>query len=326
MDLFRDISTYDPIALAALRRGATLAISVSGGKDSQAMLYRLVEMRKALDWTGPSHAVHADLGRAEWPQTLAHVEAMCRSRHVPLSVVRRDRGDLVARIEERLNTVSTLDGTRTAKPFWPSAAQRYCTSDLKRGPIQKWLRTLGKDVVIVSAQGMRSEESSRRAKMEPLSVNKALTSKHLRGVTSSNSRGYTPSEALSAWQSEGGRLVLDWLALFDWSEEQVWAALVPGGIRELRARQKLYRDGDEAAALHGWLAHPAYVWGNRRLSCALCVLACRGDLVNGIRHNPQLAARYVLLERASGYSFKQGQSLEALAAEEMIRLPILEPA
>ena len=313
-DLFNEASTYDPVALAALRRGAMLAVSVSGGKDSQAMLQRLVAMRKVLEWPGAIHAVHADLGRAEWPQTAAHVEMMCRSRWVPLAVVRRERGDLLARIEERLASVS-MAGEGVAKPFWPSAAQRYCTSDLKRGPIQKWLRALGKDVVIVSAQGMRAEESSRRAKMQPLSVSQALTSKHLRDLT--------PSAALNAWQTEGGRLVLDWLPLFDWTDEQVWAEIVPAGQRELRRRQALYLAGEEAEALHGWRAHPAYVWGNRRLSCALCVLACRSDLVNGLRHNPELGAAYIALERASGYAFKHGQSLEAIAAEERIDLPIL---
>lgn len=50
----------------ALRQGAALAVSISGGKDSQAMLYALAaEWERRPEWTGDIFAVHADLGRAE---------------------------------------------------------------------------------------------------------------------------------------------------------------------------------------------------------------------------------------------------------------------
>ncbi len=52
-------------------------------------------------------------------------------------------------------------------PSWPSASTRQCTSDLKRGPIQREVRRYAKAhgfKVIVNCLGLRAEESSGRAK------------------------------------------------------------------------------------------------------------------------------------------------------------------
>lgn len=316
LDLFpRTPALTDPTVLAALDGGAHLVVSVSGGKDSQAMLARLASYHRAYRRPGPITAVHADLGRAEWSQTPAFVERMCSDARVPLTVVRRSGGDLVERIERRLQSVSTIEGeTRPAKPFWPSAQQRYCTSDLKRGPIQMHLRALGKQGVFVSAMGLRADESRGRAAKPAVSVDVALTSKALRDLS--------PAAALAAQQREGGRLVLNWLPIHDWTSFEVWGMLGTDAA-DLERRRALYRAGAQAEALDGWQAHVAYVYGNARLSCALCVLASRGDLVNGMRHNPALAARYIQLEQESGYTFRADLSLADLAAEEMIPLEVL---
>lgn len=303
-----------PVALAALASGAVLSVSVSGGKDSQAMLSRLAMLRTSYRWPGYAEAIHADLGRAEWPQTPEHVERIVAEAGLPLVVVRRAGGDLVDRIEARMNTVSTVDPTRPAKPFWPSAAQRYCTSDLKRGPIQKHTRTHG-SAVIVSAQGMRAAESSARAKRPTLIVDKALTSRHLLDTDDDGKPvAPPPAVALERQRAHGGRLLLTWLVIRDWSDEAVWRELGTS-LADLDERRQLYAGGAKTAALRGWQAHPAYVFGNERLSCSLCVLACRSDLVNGARHNPDLLARYLDLEERSGYTFRDGLSLAEIAAE-----------
>ncbi len=85
-----------PLIHDALARGAALAISISGGKDSQAMLRLLATHPDRPHWTGDLFAIHADLGRAEWPQTPGHVEAICKKEGIELVVVRRDKGDLGA--------------------------------------------------------------------------------------------------------------------------------------------------------------------------------------------------------------------------------------
>lgn len=282
----------------ALTKGARVSVSVSGGKDSQAMLSCVdLMLRKQHPSVVPT-IVHADLGRAEWPQTPAFVEHLATSHNLDLFVVRRENGDLVQRIEDRLQTVSTLDQSRPAKPFWPSPAQRYCTSDLKRDPIAKHHRALVKKGILIACIGIRSEESPKRKLMEPLAVNKRVSSKRYREMS--------PSNAVAAFS--GGRLVLDWLPIHDRSVGWVWE-MIGSSEDDISRRRHLYRTGEREQALDGWPGHPAYVFGNERLSCALCILASMNDLRNGKEHHPELYQIYIDLEQRSGYTFRDGFSL-----------------
>lgn len=266
----------------ALDRGAALAVSISGGKDSQAMLSALVRLHGERGWRGDLIAVHADLGRAEWHQTSDVVQAQASRYGVPLHVVRRRKGDLFHRIESRLQTVSTVDPTRPAKPFFPSAAQRYCTAELKRDPINSFLRRYSD---VVSAIGLRAEESPARRKKMPWQINSRIDC--------------------------GKRDALIWHPVLDWTAADIWSELGTSEADLLR-RQQLYRQGSKCEALEGWSAHPAYVFGNQRLSCALCVLASQSDLENGARHNPEAYQFLLELEERSGYTFKNGWSLAQL--------------
>lgn len=277
-----------------------LSISVSGGKDSQALALRLCDLRQLYGWTGHAEVVHADLGRAEWPQTPGHVERIAADADLPLVIVRRAKGDLVQRIEERAQTVAS-------GPAWPSAAMRYCTSDLKRGPIQKRLRQHGGTALVIDAIGLRADESAARARRAPVEISRAVTGKAYHSMT--------PAEALAQHlKRPKGRLVLSWYPLLDWSEGHVWSQ-VGTSTYALEGRRERYRTGDTQRALAGWPAHPAYVMGNSRLACALCVLASRADLENGVRHNRALAEHYAALEKRSGYTFRQDLSITELLAE-----------
>ena len=296
----KSLTLPESITAALSHHDAIVSISISGGKDSQAMQRALLSQIDAAQ----IDIVHADLGRAEWPQTPDFVQRMGLEADRPVAIVQRAKGDLVQRIEERMESLTDDDGN-VSKPFWPSSAQRYCTSDLKRGPIQKHQRALCKDGIIISCAGIRAEESSNRAKQPAVKVAKELTSKPYKDLE--------PAAAVAAWVAAGrkGRVVLFWLPIHDWSAADVWDAL---GTTEddLERRRSLYRDGRGAEALSGWQAHPAYVLGNDRLSCALCVLATVGDLCNGRDHHPELFAHYVAMEQRTGYSFKHGQSLQDL--------------
>ncbi len=336
-----------PVISEALRMGAVLAVSISGGKDSQAMLSGLAELHRQQGWPGEIYAVHAHLGRAEWPQSLDHCLRISNAAGVRLVVVRRPQGDLVDEIRQRMES---LRGT--GKPCWPSSTNRYCTADQKRGQIDKVLRAAPwpdsknryctshqktnqidkvlrnpwptasqryctamskRDQIVkqhrnhnlvVAAMGMRAEESPKRARLSPVSVGNRITAKALLGLT--------PEQALDA-QQEGQRLALDWLPLHEWREDDVWRG--QGASQdEVNRRRDLYRSGRAEEALEGWDSHPAYVFGNQRLSCALCVLASRNDILTGIRHNPEIYREYVEIERESGFSFRQDLRLETVGA------------
>lgn len=318
----------------AMQAGAAMAISISGGKDSQAMLNALAATRQQRGWRGPLRAVHAHLGRAEWRQSLGHCRNICARLGVDLMIVKRPQGDLVQEIDDR---VEKLGGTA---PPWPSATARYCTSDQKRGQIDKVIRTLPDDTdggtrsspwpastqryctadqkrdqiikvhrqhaeVIVAAMGMRGQESTARAKKVATQTASRVTAKALKDLE--------PEDALVA-RRPGQRLGLEWLPIHEWTLEDVWEAC-GHSVEDLERRQELFRAGQFVEAFTGWLAHPAYVMGNERLSCSICILASKNDIVNGAAHNPDVYRHYVEIEQRTGFLFKVGMSLGDLAEE-----------
>lgn len=168
--------------------GALFAVNHSAGKDSQAMLLRLRALGIPDD---QMVVVHADLGEVEWPGNLAHIEA--NSFGLPLIVAEPKTGffDMVER-----------------RGMFPSAAQRQCTSDLKRGPIERELRRYLKENPrfggrLVNCMGMRAAESPARAKKSALQR--------------------------SARNSKAGREWWDWLPIHEMSTEAVFETIAEAG-------------------------------------------------------------------------------------------------
>lgn len=283
----------------ALEAGAALAVSVSGGKDSHAMLAALVQEHRARGWTGELYAVHSDLGRVEWGHfdpdsefnTMRNVRRQCEELGVRLEVVARPQGDLIDRWRQRMEK---LEGS--GKPFWSSATNRYCTSDMKRDQIDKELR---RHEHVVCAMGIRAEESDNRAAKAQCGVRSTITTKRLKKAAA--------GKAMKLWE-ESGRLAFDWLPIHHWSEDDVWQA-IGHSLEDLERRQALWTLGVHESALDGWAGHPAYVAGNDRLSCALCVLASESDLVRGARFNPETWELMYEMEQESGFTFRQDLSL-----------------
>jgi 3'-phosphoadenosine 5'-phosphosulfate sulfotransferase (PAPS reductase)/FAD synthetase len=313
-----------------MRTGAAIAISISGGKDSQAMLAAVVATHRERGWPGPILAIHAHLGAAEWRQSLGHCRNLCARYGVELVEVSRRQGDLVQEIRDRMEKLRR-DGSDS--PPWPDAKNRYCTSDQKRGQIDTVIRSSPwpsatqryctadqkrdqlvkehrKHDLIVSAIGMRAEESPARRKRPVVSIQKRITAKAYRDMNI--------AEAISH-ASSGQRLAVDWLPIHDWTEAEVWEAC-GSSSEDVARRREIYAAGRTEEALDGWQAHPAYVFGNQRLSCVFCILASKSDLVNGARHNPDLFREYVAIERESGFTFQHGRSLESLAVEAGVSL------
>lgn len=315
--------TVPPIIDTAMRQGATLAVNISGGKDGQAMANTLGRLHQERGWAGGIFALHMDLGRAEWPQTPGHVERIAHENGLPLVVVNRPQGDLVQEIADRMEK---LRGT--GKPFWPSSASRYCTADQKRSQADKVYRDVDAHLapfwpsassryctahhktnqadkvyrqhrIVISAEGIRAAESKTREKKNPLHMREQITAKALVNLSLEDALAYRNPEQ---------RLGINWYPIFDWSIDDVWAACGTSAA-DLETRRALYADGREAEALDGWPCHPAYVFGNQRLSCALCVLASDNDIRNGAKHHPELYATYRQMEEEGGSTFKHGRSL-----------------
>lgn len=232
-----------------VKRGALFVINHSGGKDSQAMY---LVMRDIV----PSEQlviVHADLGEVEWAGALSHILAYSRGERVEVC---RSRRTLLQMVEER--------------GMFPSPQQRQCTSDLKRGPIERTIRGITRERqaqgieswgLVVNCMGMRAQESSSRAKLTPFKRNDG--------------------------NSKAGREWYDLLPIHDMNAEEVFATI----------------------ASRGQKPHPIYSLGMTRFSCVFCVMASEADLKTAARlaterpellNDPQLYRKYVELERSTG--------------------------
>lgn len=326
------LDIYIPNAIhTAMKLGAAMAVSISGGKDSHAMLKQIVQAGRLYGWEKQIFALHMDLGRAEWKQTPAIVTRHAAESNVPLLVVSRPQGDLVQEIQDRMEKLRT-----TNQPFWPSSAARYCTADQKRAQADKVYRNLEEHLapfwpsssaryctahhktnqadkvyrnheLVISAEGIRAAESPARAKKNPICLREQITSQALREM---------PVEDALTLRGIGQRVAINWYPIFDYTLDQVWEACGTSQA-ELDARRVLYKAGNEEAALQGWPGHPAYVYGNERLSCALCVLASDNDIRNGAKHNPALFETYRRMEIEGGSTFKNGKSLADIVGRDI---------
>ncbi len=125
--------------------------------------------------------IHALLPGVEWEGVEAHVHNTTLSFPV---LTCRSRRELLQMIEER--------------GMFPSPKNRQCTSDLKRGPIERTIRNAGSKLV-VNCMGMRAQESSGRSKLHTFKRNER----------NSNSK----------------REWYDWLPIHDWLVEEVFSAI-----------------------------------------------------------------------------------------------------
>lgn len=234
-----------------IQRGALFVVNHSGGKDSQAMYLALRQLV-------PTHQlaiVHADLGEVEWAGAVEHIRATTTGE--PLYICRARR-NLLEMIEER--------------GMFPSPQQRQCTSDLKRGPIERTIRRLGATLV-VNCMGMRAEESPARKKLVPFQrADKKCVSRRV------SKKG----KLLHA-----GREWFEWLPIHDRTEEQVFATIAAAGQRP----------------------HVVYSLGMSRFSCVFCIMASEADLRTAARlstehpellNDPHLYRKYIDLEKSTG--------------------------
>ena len=143
-----------------ISEGALFAVSHSGGKDSQAMMIRLLRVVPAAQIV----AVHASLGEVEWEGAQELAAKQASDAGVPFIVARAVK-TFFEMVEHRYKV---RPGPNS--PCWPSAANRQCTSDLKRGPIVREVRRFAAAhgyTKVVSCQGIRAQESASRSKLEP---------------------------------------------------------------------------------------------------------------------------------------------------------------
>jgi len=270
------------------RDDVLFVVNHSGGKDSQAQMIevlRHVPARRVL-------VVHADLGRVEWSGTRELAEQQARDAGCDFEVAQAIWAD--GSLKDFVALVRDRHAKRPDAPAFPSSSCRNCTSDLKRGPIEKvikrYMKTHGYKLV-VNCIGLRAQESDGREKLEPFVYEN----------TNLNKKGQPKSKLCAA-----GRKAWTWLPIHKLTTAEVFAMI----------------------STEGQKPHWAYEAGNERVSCVFCIMGSiptaknnwGGDIVNGARHRPELFAELAALEDEVGYTLHMSRkTLRELVAEAELK-------
>lgn len=243
--------------------GDNLAIVVnhSGGKDSQRMLGLIREHFP----TVKTYAVMADTGFEHVKPVSAEEFARTSAARygLDLHVVRNPNKTYLEMVERR--------------GMFPSSATRQCTSDLKRGPIQKFIRHLT-EKVIINCTGIRAAESSARAKQTPWKLDEGM--------------------------SKAGRQVYNWMPIFGESLDDVlqWHWKTGNPLHPVYA-PAYHVDGTKGGYL-------------RRLSCRLCIFSTKAD-IKAIYENDREAFDLVAnLETKMNFTMRSGVSLFQIIGQD----------
>jgi len=142
-----------------------VAIGVSGGKDSCALALATVAYLDAIGHKGPRVLIHSDLGRVEWADSLPTCERLAAATGLELITVKRAAGDMMdrwlVRWRNNIRRYQTLQCVKVILP-WSTPSMRFCTSELKTDVICRALVKRFPGRVIVSAAGVRRDESKAR--------------------------------------------------------------------------------------------------------------------------------------------------------------------
>ena len=251
-------------------------ISVSGGKDSTALLLLAIERQ-------PDNlsAVFADTGN-EHPLTYEYVQYL-NDTVFPIRTVRADFSRLMAGKREFIakhwpakgvpsdvceRAISALQPTGNPfldmclwKGMFPSRTRAFCSEELKRNPImeqvQNPLLDAGDDVV--SWQGVRRDESIRRANL--------------------------PEREHKRTSAAGGEL-WNYRPILDWTAQQCF---------------DMHRK-------HGIKHNPLYEQGMVRVGCMPCINCRKSELLEISQRFPEQIDRIEQWERAVAQASRVGDS------------------
>jgi 3'-phosphoadenosine 5'-phosphosulfate sulfotransferase (PAPS reductase)/FAD synthetase len=204
-----DIAVTPEIA-SLIESGSPVAIGVSGGKDSCAMAFALATYLDEIDHDGPRVLIHSDLGRTEWKDSLPTCERLSEATGLELLVVRRQAGDMLARWETRwANNVERYESLSCVKLIlpWSTPSMRFCASELKMDVICAALTDRFRGQTILSASGIRTDESTQRAQA-PIAKRQ-------------------PKLCRSSRRTTGH----DWHPILEWTVEDVWSLCAARGFR-----------------------------------------------------------------------------------------------
>lgn len=253
-------------------------VSVSGGKDSTALLLLALELGAQ-----NLQAVFADTGH-EHPETYEYVHYLADATGVEIRWVRADFSEQIARKRQFIESKWREQGVPesivagalevlnpTGIPYldlclwkgrFPSRRAQFCTDELKRDPIisQVFLPLLDGENMVLSWQGVRLDESeARRTRLQGTGA------------------------CVKSLDEVGGGL-FNYRPILRWTVEDVF----------------------EAHRLAGIKPNPLYLQGCGRVGCMPCVNASKDELREIALRWPEQVARVREWERLVSLASKRG--------------------
>lgn len=128
-----------------------IVVSFSGGKDSTAMLLRMLELGEHID-----EVICCDTYK-EFPAMYRHIEKVKKvieAHGIKFTVLRAEK-DFDYLMFERF----TKNGTSGSG--WPTFRMRWCTGELKKDVIKKYLKNLNKQYNVIQCVGLAADEKYR---------------------------------------------------------------------------------------------------------------------------------------------------------------------
>ena len=163
--------------------------------------------------------MHADLGEIEYAGNKDFIRDNINGMDLHIADAYNKAGDKVDLFDMIRNRRKMLDSKgKFDAPAFPSSAARFCTSDLKTGPIWREIRRMGHPIVI-NCVGIRAEESKARDK-------KIDT----RGTLNPNKKNTTKT-----------REAYDWWPIAHWMIDDVWTTIADAG----KTPHAAYANGNE---------------------------------------------------------------------------------
>lgn len=206
-----------------------IVVSFSGGKDSTAMLLRLLELNESID-----EVVHCITGK-EFPAMQEHIvkiQNLVESKGIKFTILENEKtfDELMFDHEPKRRKQEALQekhGDSLRGYSWPDSRCRWCTKALKTNVIKQYLQTLSQRYALVQYVGIAADETQRVKPEEQENKRYPLIE-----------WGWTEKDCLEYCLQEG----YDWGGLYDhFNRASCWCCPLKS-LDELRQLRKYYPD------------------------------------------------------------------------------------
>ena len=271
---------------ALIKAGAMFAVSHSGGKDSQAMYIALSAVIPAEQIV----VIHADLGEVEWQTAQDHINAtISHPLHIATAIYKdgSNKGilDMVLRRWVYLLDKHARINAEIASGKEVNAADRRMASLPVPAP---WFSSTTRFCTSDGKRDPIAKVFKRLAKERGDTI--VVNCTGIRSDESTARSNKIPFE-VNKRASSNDRAVYNWMPIFDMTTEDVFTCIKEAGQKP----------------------HAMYAKGMSRFSCCFCFMARKADLTIAAREAcPKLYAKYVAIERVTGFTMIGKKSLEAI--------------